>query len=170
MVNKRDDSRFWRKWRENGAVGDINGSAAGAAYAFFDSSASPKDIAELAVTEARRIAKRKPKTLLEIDLTEVKDIKEEQNPELYDFLQRGSIYPIFPSSCKNQMKDAKPVRLADLKYAISVKRHRSTDERAANYLGNVMSDVYQQFERDKPFNSAVVYRNPQDGYLDFKRD
>lgn len=172
MVNqsKKNDPRDWRKWRECGSVGNISGPLAGVAYAFFDSGASRSDIEELAVNEAKRVVRREGHGKLEVFLTEVKDIKEEQDPELYDFIQTNHIYSTFPSNCRDQMKDAKPIMMTDLKYALVATRHGKTDKKAANYLGNVMDDVYQEYEAGKPFNAAIVYRNPEDGYLDFKRD
>ena len=169
--SKKNDPRFWKKWKESGAIGDINGRDVGEAYAFFDSSASRREIEELAMKEEQRILKRAgDRGKLEFALTEVNDIKESQDPEIYDFIQHNKIYPIFPSNCRYQMKDALPIKISDLKYAPIAARHGKTDKKAADYLGNVMNDVYQTYEADKPFNAAVVYRNPQDGYLDFKRD
>lgn len=172
MVNqsKTNDPRFWKKWRENGAIGDIHGPAVGVAYAFFDSNASMPDIERLAVNEARRVLHRGDHGELEVSLAEAKNIRESQDTELYDFIQNNEIYSTFPSSCRDQMKDARPIKMTDLRYVLVAARHGKTDKRAADFLGNVMNDVYQKYEAGKPFNVAVVYRNPEDGYLDFKRD
>lgn len=149
---------------------------AGVAYAFFDSSASKKQIEELAWNEGQRLAERGDIGKLEVALAEVKDIKESTNPELYDFVKNNEIYATYSSACKDQMKNAKPIQMKDLKYILQTVRHEKTDQDAANFLGNVMNDVYRKYESTtpfkdaKPFNVAIVYRNPQDGYLDFKRD
>ena len=142
----------------------------GVAYAFFDSSAAISEIEELVMNEGIRVTDRPGGGRLEVAVTEVKNINEEIAPELYEFMQANDIYPTFPSKFRDQMNDAKPIKMTDLKYHILAARHEKTDKEAADYLGNVMIDIYQKYEMDKPFNVAIVYRNPEDGYLDFKQD
>lgn len=38
--SKKNDHRFWKKWKESGAIGNANGRDFGEAYAFFDCNAS----------------------------------------------------------------------------------------------------------------------------------
>lgn len=144
------------------------GTGVGVAYAFFDSNASIKQIEELAVNEAKRIVARDGEGKLEYLLTEVNEIKEAQHPEVYDFIQNNEIYATYPTECREQMGNAKPIKMTNLKYALMVARHGRTDLDSANYVGNVMDDIYTNYNRGKPFNVAVVYKNPKDGYLDFK--
>ena len=142
----------------------------GVAYAFFDSSASKSEIEELVLNEGRRISGIPGGTRLDVAVTEVKNINKELSPELYEFMEANDIYPTFPSRFRDQMNDAKPIKMTDLKYHILAVRHEKTDKETADYLGNVMLDIYKRYGEGKPFNVAVVYRNPEDGYLDFKQD
>ncbi len=148
----------------------LNSEKPGVAYAFFDSSASISEIEELVLNEGIRISEIPGVSRLDVALAEVKDINIEKTSELYKFMQANEIYPTFPSKFRDQMNDAKPIKMTDLKYALLAVRHEKTDAEAADYLGNVMIDVCQKYEKDKPFNVAIVYRNPEDGYLDFKQD
>jgi hypothetical protein len=152
------------------AIWNPNETEAGVAYALFNSSADIPYIGDIALEVAEQTDRNGDPSKLELALVEVKDFKEEQNPELHYFINDNQIRPIFPSDYAGPKKEVAPTKLADLKYALMVARRGKTDKEIADYLGNVMNDVWETYDPGKPFNAAVVYRNPKDGFLDFKRD
>jgi hypothetical protein len=134
----------------------------GVAYAFFDSDASIGDIGDLALQEAERPERTTKISDLEIALVDLKEFRARDNPEVYSFIQKYSVSPIG--------LEGKPKSLKNLKYALQVAVPGTTNEQMGDYLGNVMNDVYSMGNPDKPTYMSIVYRNPEDGCLDFKQD
>jgi hypothetical protein len=134
----------------------------GTAYALFDSDLSVGDIGDLALQEAERAGKIRN---LEIALVDIKSVKSSDNPELYELIQKGTVSP---KGEEKEIRGCSSKKFNGLKYAMQVASPDETSTGLADYLGNVMIDVYTAGKG--PFYGSVVYRNPQDGYLDFKRD
>lgn len=133
----------------------------GVAYAMLDSDASIEDIGDIALQEAERPERTTKIRDLEIALVNMKNVKREHNPELYDFIQRGETSPKGTISATKKLKD--------LRYALQVAAPRVTNTQMADYLGNVMNDIYSGAKPGQPSYMSVVYRDHQDGLLSFRR-
>jgi len=138
-----------------------NETEAGVAYAVFDSNLSIPEIGDIALQEAERPERSVKIRDLEIAFMDMKDVRRNQNPELYDFIQRKT-------TSKGKM-GAVPARLKDLKYVLQVAAPKTTNAQMADYLGNVMIDVYSANSADCPSCMSVVYRASKDGPLVSKK-
>lgn len=142
----------------------------GVSYAVFNSGASVEDIGDIALEVAEdraRVEKEKSGirdcSKLEIALASVADIKHSDNPALNYFLDNNDIHST-PS------ESGQKIPMRKLQYALQVARYGKTNKEMADYLDNVMREVHGRCDSDKPYTAAVVYKNPNDGFLDFRRD
>lgn len=153
QVNFKRRSTLW----------DSSEKGVGVAYAFCDfPDVSIEDIGDLALQEAERPERTTKISDLEIAVVDLKDVQARDNPEVYNFIQKYSTYPIGVVG--------KPKLLKDLKYALQVAVPGTTNEQMGDYLVNVMNDVYAMSNSDKPTYMSIVQRNPEDGFLDFRQD
>ncbi|MBI2124843.1 hypothetical protein HYT92_03560 [Candidatus Pacearchaeota archaeon] len=127
----------------------------GRAYEFFDCKASKEEIESVLPFIRERV--RTP-SKLEISLKEVKELQrdKETDPDLLYFIGKNKIYPAFPSRFKAEMRNAKPIKMTDLRYAIEAAYPDATNEETANRLGDVMEGIYFKYGNNMPFNVAVV--------------
>jgi len=165
MVNqsKKNDPRFWKKWKESGAIGNIHGRDIGEAYAFFDCNA-PRSTIESYL--AGRLPEKegqckhdfpKPHKLgLELKLEEIKELmgNKDIDPDLLETIKKESIYSTYPQAYRELMKSAKPIPLKDLKYVITA-RNNQTNSDVCKKLTTVMNDVYLRFGEKKPFTVGI---------------
>jgi len=146
MVNqsKKDDPRFWKKWKESGATGDINGKTTSEAYAFFDCNASPIQIAQEipAIKELVRTAKT-PKRL-ELYLTD----------EALPIISHNS----FDYELLHIALDAKN---AGIRYVLGARsRPNVTNRQIADELASILNQAYQSplYKEEEQFRGEVVYK------------
>jgi len=127
----------------------------GEAYAFFNCSASKEKI-ERELPRVRE-ASRCPSEL-ELSLKEVNKLDGDRNtdPKLMEFLRTNEIYSTYPSKHRGLMAKAKPTRMRDLKYAVRARYPNKTNEETAQVLGDVMNEVYLNFDEGEIFTGAIV--------------
>ena len=145
----------------------------GKAYAFFDCEAPRKTIDDYLhgklVEDSQECMHDFPKPSeleIKLSLEEVARSLTNKNidPALFSFIKTQEIYPIFPSKYKALMKDAKPIKINDLKYVIRAGYYGGSNEDAAEKLEIVMNDVYLRFGDKKPFNVAIVGQDDSERY------
>jgi len=136
MVNqsKKNDPRFWKKWKESGAIGT---DKTGRAYAFFNCNAS-KEAIEAELPTIRGLVQTPSE--LELSLTD--------NFKLKDFTD----YKL-----RSIVKDAKK---SGIKYLMTAKYPNGTNKRTADEVAGVINQAYQSplYEPNEPFNGAIVYK------------
>lgn len=149
MVNssKKNNQSSWKKWKESGAIGNINGKDFGEAYAFFDCGASQYQIAK-EIPAIRELVKT-PKKL-----------------ELY-LVERS--LPVIKNSCSNKPAnvDSELIEIArdadesGIRYVLAARsppnitNHQTADELAAILNQAYQSSLYQESEQ---FRGEVVYK------------
>lgn len=84
--------------------------------------------------------------------------------DLVKYIGENSIYPIFPEKFKAQMKNAKPIKMSDLRYILEAKYPDATNEQAAEQINGVSNYLYYTFGNNKPFNYDVIARAPDGEY------
>jgi hypothetical protein len=127
----------------------------GEAYSIFDCRASKKEI-ESDMEDIRHLATAP--TELEITLMETKDIGNEVDPILLQFMAEKEIYATVPSKYKGSLETKKPVKMADMKYVMKSAYPNKKNEDAANELGDIMNVIQERYGNGKPFNVAVIYK------------
>ncbi len=152
MINqsKKNDTREWRKWSESGALG------AGKAYAFFDCDASKAEI-EQALPEIRQ-DDRTPRGL-QMKLHE--GISELQlDGALAKQIQYSDDYRVMSEERMGQGYESEARPLASLRYALVATCSKTTNERTAKELGDLMNYVHLNLDKDQGlFRGAIVYLN-----------
>jgi len=137
MINqsKRNDLRYWDKWRKSGAIGNINGRAIGKAYAFFDCNAS--------------------KTHINATLPDIRDaVQTPSNLELslmkyFDNLKGDS-------EILNIAREAKE---AGIRYAMEAKYPNATNQKTADELSAILNQAYQSplYQENEQFRGWIFY-------------
>jgi hypothetical protein len=144
MINrsKENDPRFWKKWKESGAIGNINGPDYGEAYAFFDCNASIEQIAE-EIPTIRTLAK---------------------TPRRLELFLRVNALPVisynsFDSELLRICLDAKD---ADIKYVLAARSPPNiTNLQTADELAAILNQAYQSllYQEGEQFRGEVVYKD-----------
>ena len=156
-----------------------NKNYTGKAYAFFDCNAPRKTIEDYLsgrLPETDRECSHdhpKPHELgLELTLEEVPELRSDRDSdgELIRFVDEMQIYATYPSSHKDEMKNAKPKTLRNVKYVIKAKSSGPTNIETAEKLTTVMNDVYLRFGEKKPFYVAVTWKDKSGDYAFWDND
>ena len=152
--SKQKDPRFWKKWRESGAVGNINGPVFGEAYAFFDCDASRQEI-ERYMPEIRYEA-RTPKSLRILLQEGISGLQLDET--FAEQISYPADYRVMSSERLEQGYEEERRSLSDLQY-VMVARYRVADnEDTAGELGDILNVIHRRFNRDKGlFRGAVAY-------------
>ena len=156
MVNqsKKNDPRFWKKWKESGAIGDINGPAVGSAYAFFDCDASRQEI-NIYIPDIRHIA-RTPKGLQMLLHEGISGLQLDKR--LAEQIQYPDDYRVMSSERIKQRYEEERKPLSSMKYSLVANYKGASNEDVANELGDVMNLIHRRCNRDQGmFRGAVVY-------------
>jgi hypothetical protein len=148
MVNqsKKNDPRYWKKWKESGAIGDIKGRDYGKAYGFLYYAGRTKHISEV-LPQIREGTETPSKLKLKVE-----------NIENFDSHGDSQLTKILEQAKSSHMSHVIEATMPDMK-----------NLRAANYLGNVMNGIYSElYSQSEPFNAGIVYKRG-DKYV-FRRD
>ena len=141
----------------------------GRAYALMDFKASKEEI-ESELPFAREAA-RTP-SQLEILVREIKDLKTDRtvDSDLVKYIGENSIYPMFPEKFKAEMKNAKPIKMSDLRYMLEAKYPNATNEEAAEQINAVSNYLFYTFGDNKPLNYDVIGKAPDGQYNPWRND
>ena len=140
--SKKNDQRFWKKWKESGAIGGINGRDFGEAYAFFDCDASITQIAQ-EIPTIRELVKT-PRRL-----------------ELYLAYLAEGVLPLIGSLDCELLEIALDADNADIKYALAARSPPNiTNRQTADELASILYQAYQSplYENGEQFRGEVVYK------------
>jgi hypothetical protein len=151
MINKskKNEQRFWDKWKSSGAIADFNGNPVpGEAYAFFDCNASPTEITEEMPT-IRRLAKT-PKNLKTI-------LSDARSPIPFS---RG----VLDKELIDIAKEAVEIGRKYFIYAFAPAN--MTNRQVAGELMAILNQAYQSplYENGEEFYGNVVHKE-RDGYV-----
>lgn len=149
MVNqsKKNDPRFWKKWKESGAIGTINGRDFGEAYAFFNCNASLTQIAQ-EIPTIRELVKT-PRRL-----------------ELY-LAERALPVIGYDRSHKPSIVDSELVEIAlgakdaDIKYVLAARSPPNiTNRQTADELSAILNQAYQSplYADGEKFRGEIAYK------------
>jgi hypothetical protein len=161
MVNqsKKNDERSWRKWREYGSVGNINGRSIGEAYAFFDSDTSESYLKEFMQDLVANSQKG-----LELTVQEgVSGIRFDE--KLAKAIQHPDDYRIMTHDrrMKEPKKEEKPA--SSLKYSLVTKCPGLSNEDTAKRTGNII-DYIRTLNNDSDFfRCALVYEKNDEYHI-----
>jgi len=148
MINQsqKNDPRYWKKWKESGAIGDINGRDYGKAYGFLYYAGKTRHISE-ALPQIREGTETPKK--LKINVEDIDNFDARGDSKLTKILEQAK---------SSHMSHVIEATLPDMK-----------NVRAANYLGNIMIGIYSElYGKKEPFNAGIVYKRG-DKYV-FRRD
>ena len=124
------------------------------AYAFFDSSASIKQIKGGLGNVRKYVRVPEGLELRAYSVTEFRN-NPESPKKLLDLMNKSKVYPIIPISQRDEVIKAKPVK--DLKYFIEAEQKDTQNEVVARSLGDILSGIYAHYDEGKSFIAIVVY-------------
>ncbi len=167
MVNesKKGDQRYWKKWRESGALGRY-----GKAYAIMGLGASKEQI-EDELPKARQAA-RTP-SQLEISVREVKDVMNDRNTDqkLVKYIGQNFIVPITPGKYLGPVQvKTNVIPMSKVNYILEAKYPNATNEKAAAEITDVTNYLYYAFGNDKPFFAEIFAKAPDREYYSWTND
>jgi len=150
MVNqsKKNDARFWDKWKKSGAIGNINGRDFGEAYAFFDCNSSITQIAE-----------------------EIPYVRSSvQTPKRLELYLAERTLPVIGNSWSHKLPhvDSELIEIAreadeaGIKYVLAARappnmnNHQTADE-----LASILNQAYQShlYQEGEQFRGDIVYKD-----------
>ena len=153
--SKKNDSRFWKKWKESGAIGNVNGRDFGEAYAFFDCDASRLEI-EKSESQIRSKAKT-PKSLQMMLHEGISGLNLDE--KLFVLINFPDDYRVMSSERFKQEYEEERRPLASMKYVLAANYRGASNEDAANELGDVMNVIHRMFNKYQSIlRGAVVYK------------
>jgi len=147
MVNqsKKNDERFWRKWKSSGAIGTINSPDYGRAFAFFNCNASEDAISKEILNIMGAV--NTPKTL-ELHLSNYAN-----NP--------------FPGiSDPNLLEVYQSAKESGMQYLLEARaRPNLTNRQTADELSAILNQAYQSplYRDGEEFAGGIVYKD-RNGY------
>ncbi len=143
MINqtKKNDERFWKRWKRAGAIGDINGRDFGRAYAFFDCNASREEINEILpdIRDAVKTPKKLELSLVEEALSFIG--YNPFDPELFEISREASE--------------------AKIRYALRARAPSNmTNSQTADELAAILNQAYQSplYQDKEPFRGWIFYK------------
>jgi hypothetical protein len=149
MVNqsKKNDPRYWKKWKESGAIGDINGRDYGEAYAFFNCKA--------------------PITQIGQELPTIMDLA--QTPKRLEFCLSDEALPFLGKDCAKRpyktdrelVEIALDARKAGIRYVLAARCPPNiTNHQTADELGAILNQAYQSplYQEGEQFRGDVIYK------------
>jgi len=148
MVNesKKNDPRFWKKWRESGALANKHGQVRGEAYAFFDCNAPITQIAD--------------------EIPFIRDLV--KTPRRLDLYLAERTLPLIGNSGKVDSELAQiamEAKDADLKYVLAARSTPNRDNRqTADELAGILNQAYQSplYQDKEPFRGGIFFE--RDGH------
>ena len=142
----------------------------GEAYAFFDCNASLKEVHEK-IGEIAPTLPRSTQSKLELSLSEMSDFRKSCNDtELLHVLDSVPFYPIFNSKARKLKEEAKPIRMKDLRYALTAKYTPGTNNDAGDTLCYVMNSIYAKYSDQMLFPGQIVGKCPDGTYGPWEND
>lgn len=145
MINqsKKNDNRFWKKWKKSGAIGNINGRDVGEAYAFFNCNASIESIAQ-EIPFIRGLVKT-PRRL-----------------ELYLAEKALPLMGRKPDSIDPELVEiAMQADQANIKYVLGARSPPNiTNRQTADELSAILNQAYQSplYGQGEEFRGEIVFR------------
>jgi len=173
MVNesKKGDQRYWKKWRDSGAVGNINGRyIEGKAYAIIGLEASKEQIEE--ELPRARMAAETPSEL-EISVREVSDLMNDKStdPKLVRCIGQNFVYPIKPGKYLGPIQVKTEIKpMSKVNYVLEAKYPNADNGQAASEITDVTNYLYYAFGNDKPFCAEITAKAPNGQYLAWTND
>jgi hypothetical protein len=151
--SKIRDMRTWKKWKESGAIGNINGIDLGTAYAFFDCDASLDYLKD--IMQGIQEDSESPKGL-ELAVQEgVEGLKLDE--KLAKAIKYPYDYRIMSHERMIQCHEEEKRPAESLKYSLVTKCPDMTNETVAKRTGNIMNYVRTLNQDTSVFRCAVVY-------------
>ena len=136
----------------------------GEAYAFFDCKASLEEVHQEIGDLASNLS-RDTLSKLELSLREMSDFRKSSNDiELLQALDSVPFYPIFHSEARKLKEEATPMRMKDLRYALTAKYTPGTNNDAGDALCFIMAGIYARYSDDALFLGQIVGKGPDGQY------
>jgi hypothetical protein len=141
--SKKNDPRFWKKWKESGAVGTIYGPDVGEAYAFFDCNATMAQITQEIPTIRNLVST--PRRL-----------------KLY--LTERTLSVISPHSLDHELLEialeALDAKRANIRYVLAARSlPNMTNRQTADELATILNQAYQSplYQEGEEFRGEIVF-------------
>ncbi|MBS3081667.1 hypothetical protein J4416_01850 [Candidatus Pacearchaeota archaeon] len=128
----------------------------GVAYGMFNSSANKEDI-ERELKAIQEYTQTDSK--MELKLYGMDEFrKATKSPrELIDLLDKADVYPIFPSSRREEIGEPSPTLAKDLDYVLEASQKGIESRVVAESTRDILSGIYCLFEKENPFVKTIVY-------------
>ncbi len=127
----------------------------GRAYGLFNCNASKEEI-EKDINDIREYVQTSPE--MRLKLTTMAEFRANpQSPKkLVNLLDNAEVYPIFPSSSKQEMDKSRPTLAKDLQYVLEASQSGVESEIVARSTGDIVNGVHSLYGKGQPFLGTIV--------------
>jgi len=136
----------------------------GEAYAFFDCRASLKEVNNEMGALVSTLPK-KTQSKLELSLNGMSDFRKSSNDlDLLQALDSVKLYPIFHRKARKLKEKATPIKMKDLRYALTARYTPGTNDDAGDALCYIMNGIHARYSNDILFPGQIVGKGSDGQY------